>query len=184
VFALALRVMRGCLLAAHVFLMASVSTVGLAQQFDSRVILSPSKDGREVVDSRARTAESPAADGSASPRREARHVDREPFGRANAETTSTAGDSLQRLVERLRPLQDRFREDHRMRRAESILGLGIVAYQALGNRREIPLSFVGTHALRLGLHRELADIRERSGYVVEPSIGHRSFVITFRRTLD
>ena len=71
-----------------------------------------------------------------------------------------------------------------MRRAESVVGLGIAAYETFGSRRELPLSFVGTHALRLGLHRELDAVRERSGFVVEPSIGHRGFVLTFRRTFD
>jgi len=158
-------------LAAHVFVLTAISTVALAQPFDSRLVLSPQKDDRQIVTSRTHVAEAVPVDGSASLQR--------------ATTPGvTANDSLQRLAERLRPLQDRLREDDRMRRAEGFVGLGIAAYEALSNRQQLPLSFVGTHALRLGLHRELAGIRERSGYVVEPSIGHRSFVITFRRALE
>ena len=148
--------MRVCLLAALVLLLAAFPTDGFAQL---------------MVNSRTQITDSVPVDGSASKHRDAK-------------SDVTEGNSLKRFADRLRPFEDRLREDLRMRRAESVVGLGIAAYEALGDRRQLPLSFVGTHALRLGLHRELAGIRERSGYVVEPSIGHRSFVLTFRRTFD
>jgi hypothetical protein len=148
--------MRASLLVALLLLLTGFSTAGSAQ---------------EIGNSRTRIADHVPVDGSAS--------------QQNPSTAQvTAADSIKRLAERLRPLQDRLREDLRMRRAESVVGLGIAAYETFGSRRPLPLSFVGTHALRLGLHRELATIRDRSGYVVEPSIGYRSFVLTFRRTLD
>jgi hypothetical protein len=87
-------------------------------------------------------------------------------------------------MEKVRPLQDRVVQDDRVRMASGIVGLGIVAYEASRNGGRLPLGFVGTEALRLGFDHQLAVMRRQSGYVVEPSIGHRSFSITFHKRLD
>lgn len=94
------------------------------------------------------------------------------------------GDTVQRLTERLRPIEDRLRHDDRLRAAESVLGLGAVAYGVLHARPQGSLTFVGTQALRFGLSRELDAIRARSGFTVAPSIGRRSFLVTFSRRID
>jgi hypothetical protein len=91
---------------------------------------------------------------------------------------------LHALAERFRPLHERLREDDRVRTAGSVLGFGVVAYEALHRRPHLPLTFVGTQALRLGLHRQLNTIRSRSGFTVEPSIAQGGFAITFRRTFE
>jgi len=80
------------------------------------------------------------------------------------------------LTERLKPIEQRFREDERLRRAGAVIGLSAAALGAL--RGQPTLTFVGTHAVRLGLDRQLTTIRKRTGFVVEPSIGHRSFAVT------
>jgi hypothetical protein len=96
----------------------------------------------------------------------------------------TATDPLGRLVERFRPFHDRLIQDDRVRAAGSLVGLGVMAYEASRAHPQLPLTAVGTEALRLGLHRQLTFIRQRSGYAVEPSIGYRSFVVTFRRVFN
>ena len=87
-----------------------------------------------------------------------------------------------RIAERLRPIEDRVRDDERLRRAGAVIGLGALAIGAVRGTR--PLTFAGTQALRVGLHNQLAAIRQRSGFVVEPSIGHRSFSVTLSRKFD
>ena len=86
------------------------------------------------------------------------------------------------LVERLRPIEQRLRDDNRLRRAGTVAGLGAIALGAL--RGTAPLTVAGTHALRFGLHSQLAAIEARSGFAVEPSIGHRSIAVTVKRTFD
>jgi hypothetical protein len=81
---------------------------------------------------------------------------------------------------RLRPIEERFREDRRLRRAGVVVGLGTAALGALRGQRT--LTFVGTQALRLGLDKHLTLLRERSGFVLEPTIGPRAFAITASRT--
>jgi len=90
--------------------------------------------------------------------------------------------TAERLAERLRPIEQRLRGDDRLRRAGTVAGLGAIALGAL--RGTAPLTAVGTHALRFGLHSQLAAIETRSGFVVEPSIGRRSIAVTVRRTLQ
>ena len=82
--------------------------------------------------------------------------------------------------ERLRPLEQRLRQDSRLRRAGAVVGLSAAAVGAL--RGEHTLTFVGTQAVRLGLDRQLTAIRARSGFSVSPTIGHRRFEITVSRT--
>jgi outer membrane receptor protein involved in Fe transport len=80
------------------------------------------------------------------------------------------------LSERLRPIEDRLRNDVRLRRAGAIVGLSAAAVGAI--RGQHALTFAGTQALRLGLDRQLTAVRARSGFSVEPAIGHRSFSVT------
>jgi len=80
------------------------------------------------------------------------------------------------LTERLRPIEQRFREDERLRRVGAVIGLSAAAVGAL--RGQPTMTFIGTHAVRLGLDRQVATIRKRTGFVVEPSIGHHSFAVT------
>lgn len=77
---------------------------------------------------------------------------------------------------RLRPLEERLRQDVRLRRAGAIVGLSAAAIGAI--RGEQTLTFVGTQAVRLGLDRQLTAIRARSGFTVAPTIGHRRFELT------
>ena len=87
-----------------------------------------------------------------------------------------------KIAERLRPLEDRLRSNDRLRRAGTVVGIGAVALGAL--RGTAPLTFAGTQAIRFGLHRQLTAIERRSGFVVEPSIGHRSVAVSVRRTFE
>jgi hypothetical protein len=83
---------------------------------------------------------------------------------------------------RLRPIEERFREDQRLGRAGAVVGFGTAVLGALHGQRA--LTFVGMQALRLGLDKHLALLRERSGFVLEPSIGHRAFAIIASRTFS
>jgi hypothetical protein len=86
------------------------------------------------------------------------------------------------LEARLRAIERRFHDDQRLQRAGTVVGLSAAVVSALSGRRSP--AFLGTPALRLGLDRPLTMIRDRSGFAVEPSIGYRSFSITFRRRFD
>ena len=86
------------------------------------------------------------------------------------------------LEARLRAIERRFRDDQRLQRTGAVVGLSAAVFSALRGRQ--PLAFVGTPALRLGLDKPLTMIRDRSRFVVEPSIGYRSLVITVRRRFD
>ena len=90
--------------------------------------------------------------------------------------------AAERLVERLRPLEQRLRDDDRVRRAGAVIGISALALGALHGTT--PLTLAGTHALRLGLSKHLTAIEARSGFAVEPSIGHRAIAVTVRRTFD
>jgi hypothetical protein len=85
-------------------------------------------------------------------------------------------------VERLRPLEQRLRDDDRVRRAGAVIGISALALGALHGTK--PLTFAGTHALRIGLNKQLTAIEARSGFAVEPSIGHRSIAVTVKRTFE
>jgi hypothetical protein len=101
-----------------------------------------------------------------------------------AEDTSDVTVAARRLVdhwsERLRPLEQRLRQDVRLRRAGAVVGLSAAAIGAI--RGEQTLTFVGTQAVRLGLDRQLTAIRARSGFSVAPTIGYRRFEITVSKT--
>jgi hypothetical protein len=101
---------------------------------------------------------------------------------ADEDASEPVERAAERLAERLRPLEQRLRDDDRIRRAGTVVGIGAIALGALRGAK--PLTFAGTHALRLGLHKQLAAIETRSGFAVEPSIGHRAVAVTVRRTFD
>jgi len=92
--------------------------------------------------------------------------------------------TLKRLLDKWQPIHERVVQDDRLRMLSGVVGLGVLAYEAVPSRSPLPIDFIGTEALRIGLHPHLNMLRERTGYDVEPSIGRRRFVITFRKTLD
>jgi hypothetical protein len=94
----------------------------------------------------------------------------------------TLDDRVQELMRRARPLRDRLIQDDRLRGAESVIGLGIAAYEASRTRQPLPIGLIGTESLKLGFSRQLALIHRGTGFVVEPAIGRRSFSLTFRKT--
>jgi hypothetical protein len=87
-------------------------------------------------------------------------------------------------MKKLRPLQDRLVQDRLMRGAESVIGIGIAAYEAGHVHARASIGLIGTEALRLGLSRRLLSSRQQSGYVIEPSFGRRRFTITFHKALN
>ena len=89
--------------------------------------------------------------------------------------------TLKRLLDKWQPIHERVVQDDRLRMLSGVVGLGVLA---MPSRSQLPIDFIGTEALRIGLHPHLNMLRERTGYDVEPSIGRRRFVITFRKTLD
>jgi hypothetical protein len=99
-------------------------------------------------------------------------------------TEDDAAAAAQRFAsewsERLRPIEQRLRDNVRLRRAGAIVGLSAAAIGAV--RGQQALTFVGTQALRVGLDRQLTAIRARSGFVLEPTLGHRSFGLTVVKT--
>jgi hypothetical protein len=101
-----------------------------------------------------------------------------------ADTSDDVTAAARRFVDewsaRLRPLEQRLRQDARLRRAGAVVGLSAAAIGAI--RGEQTLTFVGTQAVRLGLDRQLTALRARSGFTVAPTIGHRRFEITVSRT--
>ncbi|HJZ71834.1 MAG TPA: hypothetical protein VKE51_08835 [Vicinamibacterales bacterium] len=84
--------------------------------------------------------------------------------------------------ERLRPLEQRLREDRRLRSAGAIVGLSAAAIGAV--RGQQTLTFIGTQAIRLGLDRQLTTIRARSGFEIQPTIGRRGFSVTVSKDLS
>jgi hypothetical protein len=103
---------------------------------------------------------------------------------SNDDTSDDVTVAARRFVEewsdRLRPIEQRLRDDSRLRRAGAIVGLSAAAVGAL--RGQQTLTFVGTQAIRVGLDRQLSAIRAKSGFSVEPTIGYRRFAITVNRT--
>jgi len=101
---------------------------------------------------------------------------------ADEESSESVERAAERLVARLRPLEQRLRDDDRVRRAGAVIGISALALGALHGTT--PLTLAGTHALRLGLSKHLTAIEARSGFSVEPSIGHRALAVTVKRTFD
>jgi len=92
------------------------------------------------------------------------------------DATVVARRFAEELSARLQPIEQRLREDARLRRAGAVIGLSAAAIGAL--RGQQTLTFVGTQAVRLGLDRQLSAIRARSGVSIEPTIGHRTIAVT------
>jgi len=101
-------------------------------------------------------------------------------GLTDDDAAAAARKFVEEWSERLRPLEQRLRDDHRLRRAGAIVGLSAAAIGAV--RGQQTLTFVGTQAIRIGLDRQLTAIRARSGFEIQPTIGHRSFAITASKT--
>jgi len=76
-------------------------------------------------------------------------------GEAPHSDSPAAGEIVERVIRRLRPIENRLRDDHGLRKAESLIGLGVVACEALQKNPRVPLGCVATQALRMGLHRQL-----------------------------
>lgn len=84
------------------------------------------------------------------------------------------------LLDRLKPLHARFRDDTSLSRVGAVVGLGALALGAV--RREQPLLAVGGGALRIGLDRQLSTIRRSTGFAVEPRLERGGFSISMTRT--
>jgi hypothetical protein len=107
---------------------------------------------------------------------------------ASSSPSENAPDAIalpvKRLLEKWHPVHERLVQDDRLRLLSGAVGLGVVAYEGVRSRSHLSLAFVGTEALRIGLHPQLNAVRERTGFAVEPSLGYRRFEVTFRKTLD
>ena len=125
-----------------------------------------------------------AQDASVAGARAIDSADNQTVVRQSTASTVALRDRVQQLVDRIRPLQERLVKDDRLRTAEGVVGVGIAAYEATRVRSGLPLGFIGAEALRLGLHHQLAVIRQETGYSVEPSIGRGIFAISFHKTLE
>ncbi|HZT78153.1 MAG TPA: hypothetical protein VFA27_15975 [Vicinamibacterales bacterium] len=86
----------------------------------------------------------------------------------------------QQLADRIRPLEERFRDDARLQGAGALVALGAVALGAV--RGQGTLTFIGAQALRLGLEQRMTATRRRAGVSIEPSIGYRRVSVTVSRT--
>jgi hypothetical protein len=87
---------------------------------------------------------------------------------------------LEELTARLLTLEARLRENPRIQGGAVAVAFGVAALGAM--RGERSLTGVSTQALRLGLDRPLARIRQRSGFTVQPSIGYRTVGVMMTRT--
>jgi hypothetical protein len=85
-------------------------------------------------------------------------------------------------LRRLQPIQQRLRQDTMMRSAGAVLGAGVIALTTVRDSRS--LAAVGTQVLRFGLDTPLTQLRNRSGFMVEPAIGHRTFSIRLSRRFE
>jgi hypothetical protein len=90
--------------------------------------------------------------------------------------------AVKRVVDKWRPLRQRLPQDQRIRVLSGVVGVGILASHGMLRGRKLPLSVVGAEALRIGLDPQIRALRQRTGFELEPSIGHRRFVVTLRRT--
>jgi len=83
------------------------------------------------------------------------------------------------LLARLKPIEARFREDTRLRRVGTVIGLGAVAVGAL--RGEQPLVAVGTGVLRLGFSHQISEIQRTTGFSVSPTLERHGFSISLTK---
>jgi len=88
---------------------------------------------------------------------------------------------LERLAATWEPLRQRLPEDERIRVLSGVVGVGVLAYEGTASRRALPLALLGTQALRMALHPQLRAVRDRTAFVVEPSIGRRRFAVIVHR---
>ena len=91
------------------------------------------------------------------------------------------GGAIKRLEEKWRPLRQRVPEDERLRFLSGLVGVSVLVYEGTAERG-LSVGALGTEALRLGLQPQLHRVRDRTGFALEPSIGRRRFVLTFRKT--
>ena len=84
------------------------------------------------------------------------------------------------LFERLKPIEQRFREDPRLRRAGTVAGLTAMALAAI--RGDQPLAFLGTGAMRLTLDGQLTKLRQTTGFTIAPSVSRRRVAVVVTRT--
>lgn len=112
------------------------------------------------------------------------HVDGPASSRPPENATDVTDIRVRRLLDKWQPVQKRLVQDDRLRVLSGVVGLGVVAYEGIQSRPQLPVAFIGTEALRIGLHPQLNAVRERTGFVVEPSLGYRRFELTFRKTID
>ena len=87
------------------------------------------------------------------------------FTEVDGDSPAVAAKRLaDQFYDRLQPIEQRVREDQRLRCTSEMLGVSAVALGAL--RGGTSLTFLGTQALRLGFDRQLTQIRHRTGYYV------------------
>jgi len=84
------------------------------------------------------------------------------------------------LLDRLKPLEARLRQDTHLRHAGTVIGIGAVMLGAL--RRERPFAAAGTGVLRFGLDRQLTTIQRRTGFSVAPRVERRGVSIFVTKT--
>jgi len=89
---------------------------------------------------------------------------------------------VKRVVGMWPPLRQRLPRDQRLRVLGGVVGVGILAYEGSPRSRKLPLALVGAEALRIGLDPQIRAVRECTGFQLQPSIGHRRFVVTLHRT--
>jgi hypothetical protein len=101
-----------------------------------------------------------------------------------ADSAPNAGlERLQdRLKQQLETLTGRWRNDSRVQTASTIVGLGAAAVGATQGKQAI--AFAGTHAVRWGLGPQLRVMKQRSGFLIAPSVGRHHFVITARKIFE
>jgi hypothetical protein len=80
---------------------------------------------------------------------------------------------------RVQPLAQRFQDEGPLRQVGVLVGLSSAALGVLHGRPA--LTVIGTRALNIGLDKPLSEIRRRSGFSLEPSLGLRAVAITANR---
>jgi len=139
--------MRACLLALIVALLTAIPTAGRAQ-------------AQTVNGNRSAMTSSPKA-----------------LEQERRSSTAPAALGLERLAATWKPLRERLPENERIRVLSGVVGVGVLAYEGTASRRALPLALLGTEALRTALHPQLQALRDRTTFVVAPSIGRRRFAI-------
>lgn len=99
---------------------------------------------------------------------------------------AAADELIRRLSERLGVprLYNILLTDGRVRAAEGLAGVGLLAYASSRSSQRTPVLFVGVKALLLGFNPHVSAIEHRYAVDIEPEIGSRGFAVMVRRTLD